>query len=109
MRTSSLEQNIAIIAACIPAIRPLFRYFDSSTKNSSKTRDRKGYTMQKERPGDTLVSKPNGIRDEEYGMTNLVSVEPTGTYFDDGSSAKSMLPLRNGTAIQKTTEVDVTR
>ncbi len=108
--TYSLEQSIAIIAACLPAIRPLFLFFDSTQRSPSPNRKRRGYSLHKEL-GIQLSrgSKGIGRKDEEYGMTNHIFSRPGEGTIDDDRSARSTLPLRDPTTIRKTTEIDVSR
>ena len=105
----SLEQAIAIIAACLPTIRPLLRFFDSTPKRPSY-RNRQGFSVHKELGVQlSAFSKDTSRKDEEYGMTNHISSRPGEGNVDDDRSVKSTLPLRDPTAIRKTTEIDVSR
>lgn len=106
----SLEQAIAIIAACIPTVRPLFRFFDSAPKRPSSYRNRQGFSVHKELGVQLFAfSKDTSRKDEEYGMGNYISSRPGEGNVDDDRSVKSTLPLRDPTTIRKTTEIDVSR
>lgn len=106
----SLEQNVAIMAACVPPIRPLFHFFDRDHTNPTAYRNRKDYYMHKEldQQPSTFKSRRSN-KDQEYGMTSFISSQTNGETLDDDRGGESTLPLGNPTTIRKTTEIDVLR
>jgi len=57
----------------------------------------------------STFSKGTGRRDEEYGIRNHITSKSAGGTINDNESGNSTLPLRDPTAIRKTTEIDVSR
>ena len=104
----SVETNICIIAACIPAIRPLFQYFNKTGSGAKAHRNRKGYSIQHELGQyPSAHSSDTAKKQNEYGVTSYISSRQGGSVPGDDGSEKSTLPLRGPTAIRKTTEIDV--
>ena len=106
----SVETNICIIAACIPALRPLFQYFNKPESGAKAHRNRKGYSIQHEL-GQYPSTHPSstGTKHNEYGLTNYISSQQGGSVTRDDGSEKSTLPLRGPAAIRKTTEINMSR
>lgn len=105
---TSLEVNISIIAACIPPIRPLFRFFDRTHYRSPRHGSRQGYSEQKRPKRRTsLFATHMGTTDEEFGLSVFVSAGLDRDPVDDTSSQKSMLPSQVPPAITKTTQIDI--
>ncbi|MCJ1374869.1 hypothetical protein MMC20_006102 [Loxospora ochrophaea] len=102
---ATLEQNVAIIAACIPPLRPLFSYFNLGTQNSaSRYRNRHGYSAELEN-GHSLsnfLKKATVTSKTAYSTTGPCETESE----QNRSSKEQILPA---VGIRKTTEVNVSR
>lgn len=109
---ASLEQNVCIVAACIPAIRPLFRSF-STGESGGKSRfpNRQGYTLHNS-PGHTLntfSARSTNQKGSESNdsMNNRVLVHSDVNVDEDPESKRDALASSSGSGIRKTTEVEL--
>ncbi|KAI4160590.1 MAG: hypothetical protein LQ342_005611 [Letrouitia transgressa] len=100
---ASLELNFAILAACIPTLRPLFRFFDNRSSSSK-------YTSKREFLKQSYNKSPSHrIRSENQtpglsGQYSLTSIERGRGHNRNNSSTEF---LRNPEAIRKTTDIHV--
>lgn len=107
---AGLELTIAIIAASLPTIRPLFHFFDRTQHTSTTCQGRHRDPKHRERSHRlSLFSKRTGGQDEEYGVKSHDSPKQGMGVPEDDRSDKSTFPLRDPTSITKTTEIDISR
>ncbi|KAL8911359.1 MAG: hypothetical protein Q9171_003453 [Xanthocarpia ochracea] len=101
----SLELNFAILAACIPTLRPLFRYFDSSRAGSSGYPLKKGFNKH----GHNTEAHGHSFRSDSrtLGVNNQYTLTSIGPGKSDERSNTSTEFLRNPGGIVKTTDVHI--
>ncbi|KAI4219107.1 MAG: hypothetical protein LQ349_008455 [Xanthoria aureola] len=103
---ATLELNFAILAACIPTLRPLFRYFDSSRAGRSRYTSKQAFNKHDhstEAHGHSFRSDQQPIP----GVHNQYSLTSVGQGRGDDRSNTSTEFLRNPGGIVKTTDVRV--
>ena len=98
----SLELQLAIIAACIPTLRPLFRFFDRNKPGSTYPPNR-GFVKQGPTAEDSDFRTLNQAS-EAGPRYDLTSFEPSQS---DSRSDRSTQQLRDADVIRKTVEINV--
>lgn len=101
---ATLELNFAIFAACIPPLRPLFRFFDKRT-SSSQHPSKRGFLKQTDNTSQSHRIGPENQIPSVSGQYRLTSFERGK---GDNRSNSSMEFLRIPAAISKTTDIHVT-
>ncbi|KAM0810935.1 hypothetical protein AB5N19_11288 [Seiridium cardinale] len=116
------ELHTAIIAACLPALRPLFASMLENTsrrlratgymygssryanKYGSKSNNRSGYRRQEDAVGLESLRRTNHLEDGTY-KARVTSASGTGVNRGDDSSEDGILPPKG--AVMKTTQIVV--
>ncbi|KAL4800799.1 hypothetical protein BDV19DRAFT_383820 [Aspergillus venezuelensis] len=73
-----IEQNVVIVAACIPTLRPFFRRAFESRESSNNTSSRRTGSAIK------LSSNPSGIRSKRGPSTTEIDLQETQVHDDYG-------------------------
>lgn len=120
----SAELHTGIIAACLPALRPLFSSFLETASRGlratgymygssrygnrygSKSNNRSGYHRQEDAVGLENLQRMNRTEDNTMYKANVTSTNETGISRGDDSSEDGILPPKG--AVIKTTHISIT-
>ncbi|KAI4210954.1 MAG: hypothetical protein LQ351_006181 [Letrouitia transgressa] len=97
---ATLELNFAILAACIPTLRPLFRFFDDRSSSSSKRQYPK---LSYQRSPSHRIRPENQVP----GLSGQFSLTSFETGMGHNQSSLSTEPSRDPELTSKTTDTHV--